>query len=117
MQTIIDTLKAIREGELLQEIEVQMRDLVDAVRTTNKGGKLVITLKLTPSRGGALILDDEYKLTRPEPPRETSTVFFATEANDLSRRDPRQPSLLDRPRAVVPMAQAPAGERNVESNG
>lgn len=114
MQTILETLKAIRDGELLREVEIQMRDLVEAVKTTGKGGKLQITLKLTSSRGGALILDDDSKLTRPEPERETSTVFFPTEENDLSRRDPRQPSLLDRerPRAVTSMS-----ERTAENNG
>lgn len=109
MQVFMETLGAIRDGELVKELEVQLRDLVDAVRTTNKSGRLQITLKLTPHKGGLILLDDDHKTTRPEPEKDTSTVFFPTESNDLSRRDPRQPSLLpERPR-VVSMAQASEG--------
>ena len=105
MKQIIETLQAVRDGEFLKELEIQFRALVDSVKETNKSGKVQITFKLTPHKAGLMLLDDDIRATFPQPERDTSTVFFPTETNDLSRRDPRQPSLLpERPR-VVPMAE------------
>lgn len=114
MQQIIETLKAVRDGEFLKELETQMRGLVDAIKETNKGGKIQITLKLTPHKGGLLLLEDDHRTTFPQPERDTSTVFFPTESNDLSRRDPRQPKLpeiAERPR-VVSMASGGEGAQS-----
>lgn len=108
MDVIIETLKAMRDGEFLQELESQVRDIVEAVRATQKKGKIQINITFTPGKAHMLLVEDDVKLTRPEEPRDRSSVFFPTDNNDLSRRDPRQPSLLpDRPR-VVSMPQSAA---------
>lgn len=108
---IVETLQVMRDGAFLQELEIQVRDVVEAVKTNNKKGKVTITLSFTPGKANMLLVEDDIKIARPEPDRDRSTVFFPTEANDLSRRDPRQPSLLPPatgPR-VVPMAASSEG--------
>jgi hypothetical protein len=102
VQQIIDTLTAQRDGEMLRELEVMLRELVEAVQTTGKKGRIQITLDLATERGGVMLVDDHIKLTKPEPTKDRSTVFFPTKDFSLSRRDPRQPSLLpaERPRVI-----------------
>ena len=112
MDAFIDTLKAQRDGLMASELEHALRELVEAVKATGKAGKLQITLKLTPHKGGVMLLEDDFKLSCPQTDKDTSTVFFPTDTNDLSRRDPRQPSLLpDRPR-IVAMPQAMEGAQS-----
>ena len=113
MKAFIETLREIREGELLSELPAKVQDLVAAVQTTQKAGKIVITLNLRHTKkGGMLLLEDDVKLVLPEPDKDTTTFFFVTEDNDLTRRDPRQPTL---PGVRGPASVMPSTER--ESNG
>ena len=86
-----------------------MQDLVAAVTATEKGGELTLKLKLMPlKQGSMLVLKDSVKLVLPEPEREDTTFVFATEDNDLTRRDPRQPKLPIG--EVTPFARAEVNE-------
>lgn len=117
MRAFVDTLKDIRDGELLAELPGQVQQLVEAVQATGKKGRIQITLALATAQGGKVfVMTDDVKLTLPEPEKDTTTIFFVTEESDLSRRDPRQPKLPEMgPRGVV-AAIAPA-ERAADSNG
>lgn len=89
-----EVLKEVRDGDLATELAAKMQDLVAAVKATDKAGKIQLTLTLKPLKQGAmLVLQDDVKLVLPEPEREDTTFVFATEDNDLTRRDPRQPKL------------------------
>jgi hypothetical protein len=108
----IDTLKDIREGELLAELPEKLRQLVEAVKATGKKGRLQLTLDVSQADAGMLIVNDDVKLSLPQPTKNTKTVFFVTENSELTRRDPRQPSLPDPgPGRVVSMTAAPAAAR------
>lgn len=113
MKTFAETLKEIRDGDLATELSEKVRQLVEAVTATQKGGKLVLTLSVGPMKKGTnmLLVEDTVKLALPEPERESTTVMFPTEDNELTRRDPRQPKLPEMG-VVRPMA-----ERIAESNG
>lgn len=115
MKAFVETLKDIRDGELLAELPSKVAALVEAVRGTGKKGKLTITLSLAQAKGGMLVLEDDVKLVLPEPEKDTTTVFFATDDNSLTRRDPRQPNLPG-VRGVV-TAMPPAADRTADSNG
>jgi len=110
-----ETLREVRDGDLVTELSEKVKQLVEAVRGTQKAGKLVLTLTLKPMKKGLdmLMLEDDIKLALPEPERETSTFMFATSENELTRRDPRQPELPG-VRGVVASMPAPA-ERVAES--
>jgi len=102
MRAFVDTLRDVRDGELLAELPGKLQAVIEAVQATGKKGKLVITLELSPTQANMFVLTDDVKQTIPEPKKETTTVFFITEESDLSRRDPRQPKLpeMQGPRIV-----------------
>jgi hypothetical protein len=114
MRAFTDTLKDIRDGELLAELPRKLQEVIEAVQATQKKGRLVITLDLRPAEGGRLfVLTDDVKQVIPEPVKDTTTVFFITEESDLSRRDPRQPKL---PEMGVVRSMPPV-ERAADQNG
>jgi translation elongation factor P/translation initiation factor 5A len=91
----LNTMKDLRDGVVIPEIDEQLKQLVADVRATGKGGKLTITLAVNPLKQGAnhmLSITDDIKVSPPARDRE-STILYATEDNELSRRDPRQPEL------------------------
>lgn len=104
--TFFDTLRDIRQGNLMGEAQDALRQLVEAVRDTEQPGKLVLTLTVKPATKGdtnTLIVTDDLTLKAPKV-RRSPTVMFATSTNELSRRDPRQPELPGMP-TVVPHRQ------------
>lgn len=117
-KSILDTLREVRDGDLIAELTARMAELVEAVRATDRKGTLTVRFTLIPSKKGVpnmLFLEDDVKLVLPEPDRESTTVVFATDDNSLSRRDPRQPDLPG-VRGVVKEMPAPA-ERIDQSHG
>lgn len=110
-----EVLKDVRDGDLVVELAAKMQDLVARVKETEKSGKLTLTLTLAPlKQGGMLVLRDEIKLVLPEPERQDTTFVFATEDNDLTRRDPRQPKL---PEMGVVRSMSEAAGRAESQNG
>jgi hypothetical protein len=109
-----DTLKDLREGAVVPELDEALKQLVADVRATGKGGSITLKLNVNPMKGSAnmLLITDDVKVAPPARERET-TVLYATDDNELSRRDPRQPELRNfRETAKVahmPEPQAVAG--------
>lgn len=88
-----DTLRDLRGGEVLDELSAKLNEVVGAVTTTGKEGKVTLTLKLKPMNNGAMLqIDDDITASVPKP-ATGGTVMFPTPENNLSRRDPRQPDL------------------------
>lgn len=83
-----------RNGVLHDELSDALQELVAAVATEGKGGKLTITISVKPANAGngALTVTDEIKLA---PPKETKSgsIFFVSPENNLIREDPRQTRL------------------------
>lgn len=111
------TLREVRDGDLVAELTDKMRQLVEAVRGTDRGGSITVKLTLKPMKKGIgmYTVEDEVKLASPEPERESTTFMFVTADNELTRRDPRQPELPG-VRGVVTTMPSPA-ERAENSNG
>lgn len=100
---IVDTLRDLRQGAVLDEASEELHRIVQAVRDTGKAGKLTITLTVKPFDKNADILNIEDKVVAVVPaPVKGGTVMFATAEGNLSRRDPRQGEL---PIAAVPKPQ------------
>lgn len=59
IRPFIDTLTALRYGELHDELSEKLNELVAACADTGKAGTLTLTLKLKPSKGAALEISDE----------------------------------------------------------
>lgn len=87
------TVATVRRGALADELTSKLAELVRACRETGNTGSLALTLKVKPDRAGETFdLEDSVKLTHPKPVRG-KTLFFADDAGNLLRTDPRQPEL------------------------
>lgn len=87
------TIQNHRRGEALNDWSDALRKVTEAVQTTGKGAKLTIVLAIRPaSKGGALVLEDDFKTTLPKTESEGS-IFFADSNGNLLREDPKQQKL------------------------
>ena len=87
------TLADVNKGNALAELSNELSALIGAVRATGKKGSLRLKLTLSPDDNGetsSVEVDIETKLPRPDRPK---TVFFITEDNRLTRRNPAEQEL------------------------
>jgi hypothetical protein len=104
-EPFIDTLRELRHGETLRELNEELYAVVQAVRATGVKGSMMLTITVKPaSKGdvGTLMLEEDLKTKLPRLARG-STILFATDNGLLTRQDPRQPQLefLRRPASVT----------------
>jgi hypothetical protein len=109
--TFSTLLQNHRGGWALDEASEKLQKVVEGVRQTGKSGTLTIKLKVSPaSRGAAnaLIITDDIKEKIPVLDKDSS-IFFATNDNQLVRDNPNQAQLplrtVEAPAPVV--AKAP----------
>lgn len=78
-------------GRTERELSASLRELVEAVEETGKGGSITYTLKIAPQANAehAVLVTDDIKVKKPALDRPAS-IFFADEAYRLVRTDPRQ---------------------------
>lgn len=101
-EPIATVLADVREGQLVADIDEAVARAVEAARETNKVATVKVTIKVKPKSANQIIIRDDVKTTLPEPERPDTTLFV-DENNKLSRRDPRQPRLLDQVATVTPI--------------
>jgi hypothetical protein len=92
MKPFIDTLNAIRYGNLHEELTDKLSELTKACSETGKVGELTLKIKLKPGKAGQMEILDEIKAKIPEFERG-STILFTTPEGNLQREDPRQMKL------------------------
>lgn len=90
---LTDTLRHIGGGVFIDTASDKMAELVTAVDASGKGGKLTIEIKVKKAtRGGAMHITGNVKLTKPaEEPMEA--MLFATPEGNLVADDPKQQKL------------------------
>lgn len=94
-RVFIDTLKDIRNGGAVNELDDELRTLVQKVRETGRKGELKLTIAIRPASKGnvdVLMIDDKIEAKAPKPEKGASIVY-ANADGTLSRKDPRQPEL------------------------
>lgn len=89
MTTFADVLGHLEGGVAFEEINDSLNEVVHGVITHRKTGEITLTLKIMPNGERAVSVVAALKATPPKPPRGTTT-FFADQAGNLLRRDPRQ---------------------------
>ncbi|QOD81864.1 MULTISPECIES: hypothetical protein [Chromobacterium] len=104
IRPITDTLRSLGHGTFIDDASDALNKLVTAVDETGRAGKLTLTLSLKKAtRGsGAMVVQDEIKLSLPKPDSR-ETMLFATPEGNLVTEDPRQQQLELR---TVPTATA-----------
>lgn len=93
-RSFTDTLRDIRGGEVLDQLDEQLQELVRAVQSTQAGGQITLTLIVAPMKGSseAVIVKDAIKLKKPEI-KNTGTLMFPTVEGNLQRSNPNQREL------------------------
>ena len=89
----MDFLREHRGGMTHEQLTDALQELVAAVVTERRPGKLVFTITIKPfGKKDGLEVGAELKITPPKEERGTS-IFYVTPENNLVRQDPRQQSM------------------------
>lgn len=86
------TLRDLRAGSTLDDLDSAVSEVVAAVKATRKVGEITLKLKIRPPKKSSatyLTVDDEVTTKVPKHDR-ADTIFFALSDNSLSRTDPSQ---------------------------
>lgn len=89
---ILETLREIRRGALLDDCAQALADVVSRVSQTGKPGSFTLKLTVKPAGRGSVrtvVLEDDVSTKLPGADKEV-TIFFPTEDGGLSRSDPAQ---------------------------
>lgn len=100
-------LQEQRRGGLHAELTDKLAELVQVCAELGKGGSLTLKISLKPNADGStMTVSDDVSVKAPEPERGAA-IFFADDAGNLSRHDPRQ---LEIPVREVPLMGMPVQE-------
>ena len=93
-RSFVDTLRDLRGGEVLDQLDEQLQELVRAVASTQAGGQLTLTVVVAPMKGSteAVVVKDVIKLKKPEV-KSAGTLMFPTVEGNLQRNNPNQREL------------------------
>ena len=89
---IHETLKHLMGGTFLEEAGDRLAELVAAVDSTGKAGKITLTIAVKKSTKSAMAVTADIKISKPmEAP--DAMLMFATPEGNLLTEDPRQQKL------------------------
>ena len=89
---IHETLRHLMGGTFLDEAGEKLAELVAAVDSTGKAGKITLTIAVKKSTKAAMAVTADIKISKPmEAP--DATLMFATPEGNLLTEDPRQQKL------------------------
>ena len=93
IRPITDTLRHIGGGVFVDVASDKLAELVTAVDSTGKAGKLDLSITVKKaSRGGAMLIVGKVRLTKPaEEPMEA--MLFSTPEGNLVQDNPHQQAL------------------------
>ena len=93
IRPITDTLRSIGGGVFIDLASDKLSELVTAVDTSGKSGRIDLTINVKKAtRGGAMLITGKVKLSKPaEEPMEA--MMFATPEVNLVIDDPHQQKL------------------------
>lgn len=93
-RSFVDTLRDVRGGEVLTDLDAKLAELVHAVQVCNAGGTLTVTISVKPMKGSteAVVVTDDIKLKAPVI-KSAGTVMFPTPDGNLQRNHYKQSEL------------------------
>lgn len=93
-RSFTDTLRDVRAGMVIDQLDADLQQLVQQVQRTNKGGKLVLTIEIKPMKGSTEAVVVKAGVTVKAPQFEDNgTVLFPTPDGNLTRSHHRQDEL------------------------
>jgi len=93
--SLISMLRTHDKGRAIGLIESDLREVVTAVKSIGKGGKLTLTISIKPldKEGDQVSVELDSKVNCPKPEAKPS-LYFITRESGLSRNHPDQLSLF-----------------------
>lgn len=95
MKSFFDTLKTLRKGKTIVELDDAMGELAEKVKRTGRPGELILRIKVKPIGKGEVDqvnIEDDVVMKLPKFERGV-TMFFVDDDNSFVRTDPRQGEL------------------------
>lgn len=87
-----NSIQGFESGSLAHEIRQQLQQVVSAIRSTGKAGGLTLKLSITPQGAHQMRTKASISTNIPQPDRMEELWYDDGDGN-LTRRDPRQPTL------------------------
>ncbi len=96
MQGFLKALSEIDNGALVDDCLTELNELVTSIKDTGKKGKFTLELEISPLKNDTEILQiiGVPKIKLPEAQKAHSSIMYAIEGGNLSRKDPRQPDMF-----------------------
>ena len=93
-RSLMDTLREVRAGMAVEELDASLQQLVQDVQRTNKAGSLKLTIEIKPMKGSteAVVVKAAVTLKTPQFD-DDGTVLFPTPDGNLTRSHHRQDDL------------------------
>ena len=94
---IVEVLRACRANGMLEDFGSKLEQTTKSVLDSpdpKAVGIVTLTIKVNKFSGSQVIISDAIKVVEPRQITEPTT-FYVNEDGELSRKDPRQLSLLD----------------------
>lgn len=89
-----DTLRDVRAGQVIEELDAALQNLVQQIQRTNKAGSLKLTLEIKPMKGSTEAVVVKATVMAKEPQfSDTGTVLFPTPEGNLTRSHHKQQEL------------------------
>lgn len=90
----MDTLRDVKSGQVIEELDDALQQLVQSVQRTTKAGTLTLTVDIKPMKGSteAVVVKATLKLKEPKF-EDNGTVLFPTPEGNLQRTYHRQEEL------------------------
>lgn len=89
-----DTLRDVRAGQAIEELDTQLQQLVQDVQRLGKGGSLKLLVEIKPMKGSTEAVVVKATVTsKPPVMTDDGTVLFPTPEGNLTRNHHRQPEL------------------------
>lgn len=102
--TFLALLQSFRGGVVLADADQALSELIAAINDTGSKGTLTLTMPLKMNKGGQIEILPTIALKKPRRALPAG-IFYATDDNRLSRRDPSQGDWIDQFGEVHPAAK------------
>jgi hypothetical protein len=90
----LEFLQGFRRGELLQDGDQKLNELMTAIQKTGSGGSITLRLAFKVNKAGQIEITPDIAMKKPT--RNLGTgIYFATDDGRLTRRDPNQMDIED----------------------
>lgn len=93
-RSFVDTLREVRAGMAIDELDANLQQLVQDVQRTGKGGSLKLCVEIKPMKGSTEAVVVKATVTVKAPTfTDNGTVLFPTPEGNLTRNHHKQPEL------------------------